>query len=298
MSDYAHLLPVSGKWKRQVEAFLEEDVPGFDIGAYVVGSLSETAHLLMKLPGLVCGKPFADHIFALCNLQVEWLCCEGQEFGANDIAGKRTVAIVKGRINDILLAERTALNLLSRASGIALALRATVNAARSADYRGIIAGTRKTTPGLRVLEKYAMVVGGADPHRYDLSHMVMLKDNHIASCESITGAVSRARAVAGFSTKIDVEVDSYENACEAIEAGADVVMLDNFSPTELRLVSKRLKEKYRDSLHAYLLECLGGLTLGNLDGYLCPSIDIYSTSSIHQGCGVVDFSLKICPKQE
>lgn len=122
--------------------------------------------------------------------------------------------------------------------------------------------------------------------------MIMLKDNHIWATGSITKAVESAKKVAGFSTKIEVEVQSEHEASEAIEAGADIIMLDNFEQDELRTTALSLKEKYKGQ-HQFLLECSGGLTLENIGSFLTPEIDIYSTSSVHQGCRVVDFSLKI-----
>lgn len=138
-----------------------------------------------------------------------------------------------------------------------------------------------------------MLVGGVDPHRYDLSSMVMLKDNHIASTGSITEAVKSARSVCGFAVKVEVEVSTEKDAKEAIDAGADVIMLDNFSGPSLQKVAQTLKQHYKGSNKSFLLECSGGLTLQNLSTYLCNDVDIYSTSSIHQGCKIVDFSLKI-----
>lgn len=137
-----------------------------------------------------------------------------------------------------------------------------------------------------------MLVGGCDTHRYDLSSMVMLKDNHIWATGSITNAVKNARAVCGFAVKIEVECLSEDEATEAIEAGADVIMLDNFKGDGLKMCAQSLKNKWNGKKH-FLLECSGGLNLDNLEEYLCDDIDIYSTSSIHQGTPVIDFSLKL-----
>lgn len=295
-SAYANLLPVNGQWKQQITDFLSEDVPSFDYGAFVVGNKEETGSLYLKQSGLICGVPFAAEVFKQCNLEVEWHYKEGDFISEDKLAenkGKIVVATVKGHANDILLSERTALNLLARASGVATQSFITKKLADENGYTGLIAGTRKTTPGLRVLEKYSMLVGGVDPHRYDLSSMVMLKDNHITSTGSITTAVQRARSVCGFAVKVEVEVSSEADAKEAIDAGADVIMLDNFKGSELQEVAKSLKKHYEGKNKAFLLECSGGLTLQNLSSYLCNDIDIYSTSSIHQGTGVIDFSLKI-----
>lgn len=152
-----------------------------------------------KQDGMLCGVPFAQEVFNQCELQVEWLFKEGSflEPSKND-SGKIVVAKITGPAKNILLAERTALNILSRSSGIATASHKIISLARSTGYKGTIAGTRKTTPGLRRLEKYSMLVGGCDTHRYDLSSMVMLKDNHIWATGSITNAVKNARAVCGF----------------------------------------------------------------------------------------------------
>lgn len=294
-SAYANLLPVNGKWKQQIADYLIEDVPSFDYGAFVVGNTAETASLYMKQSGLICGVPFADEVFKQCELSVEWHYKEGQFISNDDLAakgGKIVVATVTGPANKILLSERTALNLLARSSGIATQSYITKKLADENGYDGLIAGTRKTTPGLRQLEKYSMLVGGVDAHRYDLSSMVMLKDNHITSTGSITKAVQSARSVCGFAVKVEVEVSTEEDAREAIDAGADVIMLDNFKGEELRKVAQSLKKHYNGS-KSFLLECSGGLTLQNLSTYLCNDIDVYSTSSIHQGCGIVDFSLKI-----
>lgn len=288
----AHLLPLNGKWKQDVTAWLSEDVPSFDYGGYVVGDTPETATLWCKQEGVISGIPFAQEVFNQCQLEVEWLVEEGTYLKPE---GKLAVAKVKGPARNILLAERTALNLLARGSGIASQSYKTITLARESGYRGIIAGTRKTTPGLRRLEKYSMLVGGCDQHRYDLSSMVMLKDNHVWSTGSITAAVKNARAVCGFSVKIEVECQNEDEANEAIAAGADVIMLDNFTGEGLKVAASNIKARWAGA-KSFLLECSGGLTLANIKTYLSNEIDIYSTSSIHQGVGYVDFSLKIDQK--
>ena len=144
-----------------------------------------------------------------------------------------------------------------------------------------------------------MLVGGCDPHRHDLSQMTMLKDNHIWASGSITRAVRAAKAAGGFSVKVEVECQSLEEANEAAEAGADIVMLDNFSPDGVRTAAAQLKDKWgrgTGDRKAFLVEVSGGLTEENVEPYVCGDIDIVSTSSIHQGVKHVDFSLKIVPK--
>lgn len=293
MSDYSCLLPSSGEWKQDVTNWLSEDVPAFDIGGFVVGSDQKSATLLAKSNGVLCGVPFAAEVYKQCGLTVEWHYAEGAYLDTSKASdGRLKIATVTGPAKDILLAERTSLNILSRASGVASRAHQMRSLADEAGYKGIIAGTRKTTPGLRRLEKYSMLVGGCDTHRYDLSSMVMLKDNHIWARGSITNAVRDARRACGFATKIEVECQSEAEADEAIEAGADVVMLDNFTPEELGPCARSIKARWGGKKH-FLLECSGGLTLDNISSYICHDIDIYSTSAIHQGVPVVDFSLKL-----
>jgi nicotinate-nucleotide pyrophosphorylase (carboxylating) len=194
---------------------------------------------------------------------------------------------------------------------------------RSHGWQGILAGTRKTTPGFRVAEKYAILVGGGDPNRHDLSSMIMLKDNHVwaranqlgastadhasgtttgtattsdSIISSIPAAVSAARAVGGFSTKIEVEVRSVEEAHAAIGAGADVVMLDNFTADGVQAAATRLKEEWASRgkpRGSFLIEVSGGLTEHNAAAYACDDVDLLSTSAIHQGVPIIDFSLKV-----
>lgn len=283
----ADLLPPS--WKTQVSAWLAEDTPSFDYGGFVVGDVARTATLWGKSAGVVAGTPFFNEVFAQCGCVVTWHMAEGSEMAAQV---PTAVATVTGPARGLLLGERVALNTLARCSGVATASRRLVTRLRAAGYCGVVAGTRKTTPGFRLVEKYGMLMGGADAHRMDLSSMVMLKDNHVWSRGSIRDAVGAARAAAGFSLKIEVEVRSEAEADEAIEAGADVVMLDNFTGDAVKEAARSLKERWMGKRH-FLLEVSGGLTEQNVEAYVCHSIDVISTSSIHQGVPHVDFSLKI-----
>jgi nicotinate-nucleotide pyrophosphorylase (carboxylating) len=140
-----------------------------------------------------------------------------------------------------------------------------------------------------------MLVGGCDPHRYDLSAMTMLKDNHIWASSSISSAVKAARSAGGFSVNIEVECQSFEEADEAASAGANIVMLDNFTGLGVQECARKLKEKWGTS--GLLVEVSGGLTEDNIKEYVCADVDIISTSSIHQGVRHVDFSLKVIPKE-
>lgn len=141
-----------------------------------------------------------------------------------------------------------------------------------------------------------MLVGGCDPHRQDLSTMTMLKDNHIWSCDNnIALAVAAAKAAGGFAIKVEVECQSLDEAQQAIEAGADVVMLDNFTPEDMKKAARSIKERYGGK-RGPLVEVSGGLTEDNVENYVSDDVDVISSSSIHQGVKHVDFSLKIVPK--
>ncbi|KAJ5885290.1 nicotinate-nucleotide pyrophosphorylase [Penicillium taxi] len=311
--DLRHLLP--GNYKRLISAWLEEDCPSLDYGGFVVGETEGEARLLGKSQGIVAGVPFFDEVFSQLGCSIEWHVKEGES-----ITPITTCATVRGPVRKILLGERVALNILARCSGIATKSARLVAAVRAQGWTGTLAGTRKTTPGFRVVEKYGILVGGADPHRHDLSHMTMLKDNHVWACannsaaadggggaaagqkgapsiEAIAAAIPRAvvaaKAAGGFATKVEVECRSVEEANAAIGAGADIIMLDNFTPEGVREAARVLKEEWVGKQRSFLIEVSGGLTEENAAAYACPDVDILSTSSIHQGTGIVDFSLKV-----
>jgi len=231
----AALIPC-GAIEAKVREWLAEDIPSFEFGGFVVGDKEEEAVLLGKADGLLAGVPFFNAVFREVHCTVEWHLKEGAQFQP-----VVEVARVRGPARNILMGERIALNILARCSGIAKLARQLSSLAQQHGWKGQIAGTRKTTPGFRIIEKYGMLVGGADTHRYDLSAMVMLKDNHIVSTGSITNAVKKARSVCGFSLKIEVECQSQEEAEEAIQAGADIVMLDNFKPDKIKTASSNIK---------------------------------------------------------
>ena len=164
-----------------VESWLQEDIPSLDYGGIVVGEKDETAVLLCKSPGVLAGVPFFNAVFKAVDCEVHWHTTEGAFLEPIFQA-----ATVKGKARNILMGERTALNCIARASGVATLARNLRNMADKSNWKGRVAGTRKTTPGFRMVEKYALLVGGADTHRYDLSSMIMLKDNHIWSAGSIS----------------------------------------------------------------------------------------------------------------
>ncbi|KAI9230616.1 MAG: nicotinate-nucleotide pyrophosphorylase [Piptocephalis tieghemiana] len=291
MPSYQSLIPPS-TLASQVTAWLAEDIPSMDYGGQVVGQEERRAVLLAKSPGILAGVPWVNEVFRQLGCSITWNYQEGNQVGQEDQITE--VAQVRGPASRILLGERVALNVLARCSGIASRAHRLCTIARQAEWKGQVAGTRKTTPGFRLVEKYGMLVGGCDGHRMDLSSMVMLKDNHIWSHGSITEAVKAAREVAGFSVKIEVEARSEEEAQEAADAGADVVMLDNYSGQAFCAASSRLKALWASSsLSHVLIEASGGITESTLSQYLSPDVDVVSLGCLSQSVPHVDFSLKI-----
>lgn len=182
------------------------------MGVVACGPLLRLLHRRLRRRVAVCRA---------LDLTIEWRVKEGSHL-PKDVT---VVAVVSGPARRLLLAERTALNILARASGIATAARRVATLAKEARWHGMVAGTRKTTPGFRLVEKHALLVGGAATHRLDLSQATMLKDNHIWSAGSITAAVRRARTVCGFSSKIEVECGSISDALEAVRRFAAVLIV-------------------------------------------------------------------------
>mmetsp|Transcript_7965 Transcript_7965/g.7120 ORF Transcript_7965/g.7120 Transcript_7965/m.7120 type:complete len:285 (-) Transcript_7965:13-867(-) len=281
---FSNLLPP--KYKEEIKKWIDDDCPSIDIGGYVVGNKIETASLYCKSTSFLAGIPFANAVFEYLNISVEWFYEEGSYIEINE--GKVVVAKLKGQCRNILLAERTALNILSRASGVALGAHKAANLAKENNWHGFIAGTRKTTPGFKFVEKYALIVGGVATHRQDLSQMVMLKDNHIWSTGSITAAVQKAKSAAGFSSKIEVECGSIDEALEACAAGADIVMLDNFSAEKSANDGKVIKSSYPN----VLIEASGGITYENMKDFMIPEIDIISRGSLTQGNKITNMTTK------
>ena len=285
--DYSSLLP-RAQIDEIVHQWMKDDHPSFDVGGLVVGTESKSAQLLLKSAGVFAGKPFFESVFEQLKCTVEWqpVAIEGTYIEASG-SNRICMAIVTGPINNLLRGERTALNTLSRCSGVATASRIARQAA--GDWKGWVAGTRKTTPGFRMVEKYGLLVGGAATHRLDLSQMVMLKDNHIWSAGGITAAVQVARKAAGFSQKIEVECQSLLEAVEAASAGADIVMLDNFEPEQLKKDAKTIKEQFPH----VLVEASGGITTDTMPHFLSEHVDIVSQGKLTQGYECLDYSLKV-----
>lgn len=273
--------------REKVKEWLKEDTPNFDYGGFVVGEKVERAFLLCKSPGVLSGVPFFEEVFKVLDCQVDWHFSEG-----TFLEPICKVATVTGKVRNILLGERVALNCITRASGISSLGKKLCDVVYGKDgdeWHGEIAGTRKTTPGFRLVEKYALLIGGMSTHRYDLSSMIMLKDNHIWSAGSITQVVKDAKSVGGFSSKVEVECRSLQEGLEAAQAGADVVMLDNFKTDELHTTAKQIKQKYP----GVVIEASGGVSEETIKAYVGEHVDVISLGKVTQGYDTVDFSLKI-----
>ncbi|XP_023680886.1 nicotinate-nucleotide pyrophosphorylase [carboxylating] [Paramormyrops kingsleyae] len=284
--DLSHAIPPQ-TLARLARQWLAEDTPNFDPAGLCVGSREVQATLLCKSPGSVlAGCPFFNAVFAELGCAVDWLHPEGQILGPDTVT---QTAVVTGPARCILLGERPALNCLARTSGIASRSHQLLAVARSAGWAGQLSGTRKTTPGFRLPEKYAMLVGGVSTHRHDLSGMIMLKDNHVKASGSITQAVRDARSVCGFSSKIEVECASENDGREAAKAGVDIIMLDNFTPESMHSAAHSLKQDFP----SVVIEASGGITPSNLNLYLSHHVDVISLGCITQGYPTVDFSLKV-----
>ena len=273
--------------------WLFDDLPSFDVGGMVVGTAEKEAIVWMKSSGVLAGLPFVQTIFEVLDCIVTWDegIEEGQFYEAGNGTQRVKIATITGPIHKLLQGERTALNALSRCSGVATAAREAVEVARLLGWKGWVSGTRKTTPGFRLVEKYGLLVGGAATHRMDLSQMVMLKDNHIWACNNnITQAVQTARQAAGFSQKIEVECQTVDQAVEAARAGADIVMLDNYvQPDKLKQDAATLKQQFPH----VLIEASGGITVETMADYLSEHIDIVSQGKLTQGYSCIDFSMKV-----
>jgi nicotinate-nucleotide pyrophosphorylase (carboxylating) len=197
------------------------------------------------------------------------------------------VLVVEGQLKKILLGERLALNFLMKMSGIATTTNAILKECRKHNPNVKVAATRKTTPGFRLYEKKAVVMGGGDPHRYRLDDAILIKDNHLRVVGSITQAVAKAKS-ASFTKKIEVEVETIEQAVEAAKAGADIVMLDNMSPEKVEVASLAVK-KLNDKM---LVEVSGGLTSENVHKF-AKHADILSLGWITHSAKAIHFNLEI-----
>ena len=240
-----------------------------------------SARFLAKAEGVLCGMDIALRVFELLqpDFQAEVFFHDGDIVKKGDI-----LARVSGKMRTLLKGERTALNLLQHMSGIATATNEAVKLVEGT--RASIADTRKTLPGLRPLQKYAVTVGGGRNHRYNLSDAAMLKDNHIDACGGIANAVGALKGKLGHMVKTEVEVRSLEELKEALTAGADVIMLDNMSP-------ELMKQAVEITNGRALLEASGGITAETLREAALSGVDIISIGALTHSVKAFDVSMKI-----
>lgn len=266
--------------------FLKEDIGRGDITSAILPNIKAKAEIICKERAVVAGLKEACILFELVKCKAKNLVREGSFVKPNT-----PIITVTGNAKAILSAERTALNILMRMSGIATETRRFVDEVQKINHNVRIACTRKTSPGFRIFDKRAVKVGGGDMHRMRLDEMVLIKDNHLAITGSIEKAIKTARAIHRTRSKIEVEVGSLDEAIEAIEAGADIIMLDNLTPKQVRSVVDALKKK--GLRKKVMIEVSGGVTHKNVKQYASADIDMISIGSLTHSVKAVDMSLAI-----
>jgi nicotinate-nucleotide pyrophosphorylase (carboxylating) len=273
--------------EEKLKQILAEDVGKGDVTseAVVPAGLTVEAVILAKEAGVAAGVEETAIFMESLGLSVEAKVADGDEIRSGTVILK-----ISGSARAILSAERTILNLLSRMSGIATKTRRLTEKLRKANLTAKVAATRKTAPGLLYFDKKAVLVGGGDPHRLRLDDMILLKDNHVAIAGSVENAVKKAKA-ASVSRKIEAEVTSVADALKAAEAGADIVMLDNFSPKQVREAVEGLKKA--GFFGKVLLEISGGITEQNLLEYASEQVDVISMGALTHSVKALDISLEV-----
>jgi len=276
--------------EEKLTQLLVDDVGQGDVttAALVSSDLTVEAEVLSNEAGVAAGIEETTVLAESLGLSVKVQVSDGEETKKGQVMLK-----IFGDARTILSAERTMLNLLSRMSGIATATRKLVEKVRKARLDTRIAATRKTAPGLLYFDKKAVLVGGGDPHRLHLDDMVLIKDKHLAVSRNIETAVQLAKQNASFTRKIEVEVTNVADALKAAKAGADVIMLDNFSPKLIRETIGLLKEAgFHEKI---LLEASGGITQENLLEYAQTQVNIISLGELTHSVRALDVSLEIKP---
>jgi nicotinate-nucleotide pyrophosphorylase (carboxylating) len=278
------IFPASADVQAIVKLALAEDIGRGDLTteATVAQGTSATAEIVQKAHGVLCGLPVVQAVFLALDpsVTVEPLRPEGSFSSAS----RTTVARIEGSAAAILSGERTALNFLQRMSGTATASRRASELV--AGTRARVIDTRKTTPGLRVLEKYAVRVGGASNHRAGLDDGFLIKENHIRAAGGITAAVTAAQLRAAPGQVVEVEVTTLAELDEALQAGARLILLDNFSVDLLRAAVVHTDGRAR-------LEASGGITFDNLAEVAHTGVDFVSLGALTHSAGVLDFSLEV-----
>jgi len=267
---------------RAIQVALEEDLASGDLTteACIEPEARAVAHAVARKAMVVCGGPVFARVFGRVDpaLTVETLVADG----ASVAAGTRMWSVL-GRARSILMGERVALNFVQRMSGVATAARTYVDSV-PAGCKTRITDTRKTTPGLRALERYAVRVGGAFNHRDDLGAAVLIKDNHVAACGGVRAAIERARATAPHTAKIECEVDSLEQLDEALSAGVDIVLLDNMATSTVADAVKRVAGRA-------VVEASGGITPARVAELARAGVDAISVGALTHSVQAADIGL-------
>ena len=272
----------------QIGSFLQEDLGRGDLTTQstVMRQQRARGRFLAKESMVVAGLEAAEAVFSTLDSQqqIEAFVSDGDE-----VEEGKVIARTSGFADVLLGGERLALNLLQRLSGIATLTRKFVRAVEGT--RAQIVDTRKTTPGLRMLEKYAVLAGGGRNHRFGLDDGVLIKDNHIALAGGVATAVERAKSAVGHLHKVEVEVSTESSLLEAIKSGADILLLDNQTPEE----TARLVAIAREMGPQIMLESSGGITLDNVRAYADAGVDLISVGSLTHSSRGMDISFKIQP---
>ena len=261
---------------------LEEDITSEDVSTNAVmpTKVQGTVDLIAKEDGVIAGMDVYARVFKLLDedTEIEMFCHDGDEVREGDLMAK-----VTGDIRVLLSGERVTLNYLQRMSGIATYTR---SVAKLLEGSGVtLLDTRKTTPNCRVFEKYAVRVGGGCNHRYNLSDGVLLKDNHIGAAGSITKAIQMAKAYAPFVRKIEIETETLEQVAEAVEAGADIIMLDNMTPEVMKQAVALIDGRAQT-------ECSGNITKENIARICEIGVDFVSSGALTHSAPILDISMK------
>ena len=273
-----------------IDLALEEDTSFGDITSEAIFSADDVsqARILARGGLVVCGLEIARRVFCRVDpsMVVDLLAADGDRVNENT-----AVLRAEGSTISLLTAERTALNFLQRLSGIATLSRRFADAAKKPGSEVRVVDTRKTTPGWRALEKYAVRCGGCFNHRSSLGEHVLIKENHIAAAGSLQEAVDRARAFAPHCAKIEVETESLNEVTEALVSGAEIIMLDNMSPAQIRQAVALIDK-------AAIVEISGGVRLETLADYALPGVDVISVGALTHSAPAADFSMTITTHPE
>lgn len=274
--------------EEKMRRFLEEDIGQGDITTLITvppGTVVE-AQIVVKEQGIVAGIEEALTLLESFNFQATAPVSDGAK-----VKEKTAIMKIAGDARTLLSIERTLLNLLSRMSGIATTTNRLIERIKSAGYKTRIACTRKVAPGLLYFDKRAVMLGGGDTHRLHLDDLVLIKDNHLAIVGNVGQAVRRARKAVSFSKKIEVEVSTANEALEAAKAGADIVMLDNFSLKQVREAVGLLEE--RGFRNRVLIEASGGINEQNILEFAATGVDILSLGEITDSVRALNMSLEV-----